>query len=65
MRYPNENAGNNILHTESNIGKGKNNIVSTSNGLKNHVVAGERDKTRTECKASQLMKGFTCYSKES
>ena len=51
MSYPDENAGNNVLHRGNNIDKYTNNAENTSNGLKHQMMAGVCDETRKEHKA--------------
>lgn len=50
MIYPDENAGNNVLHKGSHIGKYANNTGITSNALKHEMMAGECDEARKEYK---------------
>ena len=46
MIYPDENAGNNVLHKGSHIGKYANNTGITSNALKHEMMAGENENYR-------------------
>lgn len=50
MIYPDENAGNNVLHKGSHVGKYTNNTGNTSNALKHQMMARECDETRKEYK---------------
>jgi len=50
MIYPDENAGNNVLHKGSHTGKYTNNTGITSNALKHQMMLGECDETRKEYK---------------
>lgn len=65
MIYPDENAGNNVLHKGSHIGKYTNNTRITSIALKHEMMAGECDETRKEykTKARSGVDLFTCYNK--
>lgn len=38
MSYPDESAGNNVLHRRNNVDKSTNNTVSTSNGLQHQMM---------------------------
>ena len=51
MSYPDENIRNSVVHPQNNTGKGIDNTMSTSEGLKHEMITGECGKTRKECKA--------------